>query len=285
MSYREWEPPEDLKDVVKCFWHMDKTYGEGAEGSETVWPDGRVEVLFTFGARYRVASDGDRVLPAFFVIGPLTRPVELQANGRLRLYGIRLQAWGFARLFPVSMRRLKDALLPLAAFADKEAGKLASDLESGPREEAQECLAGWVRERLQSNARPRDKQLAELAAFLEKPTGGLTIQEWAENAGWSIRQLERKFQEEIGLPPKQLWQIYRFNEARQTLFFHPETELMEVAYRCGYYDYPHFSKAFVRYFGMTPKSFQRRFRNRRDGRLADPEDVVFVQDFEPADRT
>jgi AraC-like DNA-binding protein len=127
--------------------------------------------------------------------------------------------------------------------------------------------------------------LPVLAVHLEKPSGGLTIQHWAEASGWSARQLERKFKDEIGVSPKQLWQIYRFNEARQTLLFSPDTDLMEVAYRCGYYDYPHFSKAFVRYFRMTPKAFQKWVLQGRDNRLSDPGDVVFLQDFEPADRT
>ncbi|MGA9173529.1 MAG: helix-turn-helix domain-containing protein, partial [Thermoactinomyces sp.] len=95
-------------------------------------------------------------------------------------------------------------------------------------------------------------------------------------SGLSTRQLERKFNEFLGVSPKKLSMISRFDSARKTLFRHPHADLLDLTFRYGYFDYFHFTKDFKRFFGMTPRDFKNWIISQSvQGK---DKDVVFLQD-------
>jgi transcriptional regulator GlxA family with amidase domain len=144
-----------------------------------------------------------------------------------------------------------------------------------------DLLSAWVRERLLPPADGRDKGMSGLVSSMEQANmqGGTSVRDWAEETGWSKRQLERKFKEGVGMTPKQWQQIHRFNSARRMILRDPDVDLLDVIHRCGYYDYAHFSKDFDRFYEMTPKAFQQWVKDSRQ-KFADPDRVVFLQDSE-----
>ena len=79
MRYEEREPTEALKPYVKCIWTLNRDYS-GAEGGETLWPDGCQEMLFHYGSAY--SADGASLPPAFF-LGMLSRSFRLDAAGNI----------------------------------------------------------------------------------------------------------------------------------------------------------------------------------------------------------
>ena len=74
-------------------------------------------------------------------------------------------------------------------------------------------------------------------------------------AGCSRRHLAAQFREHVGLPPKLLARILRFDRVI-ALLRHAEPERWaEVAYDCGYYDQAHFNRDFRQFAGSTPGAF------------------------------
>ena len=49
MQHQEFEPPEELRDTIKCFWYNRKDFGE-VQSSFEVQPDGYAEIIFHFGS-------------------------------------------------------------------------------------------------------------------------------------------------------------------------------------------------------------------------------------------
>ncbi|MEM6886472.1 MAG: AraC family transcriptional regulator [Verrucomicrobiota bacterium] len=83
----------------------------------------------------------------------------------------------------------------------------------------------------------------------------LTLSDIAQQAGLSEAHLIRLYKSTYGMTPiKRLWDI-RLKEAAQLL---KETGLTtyEISYRCGFTNPQHFSKAFTRNFGMTPRKYR-----------------------------
>jgi AraC-like DNA-binding protein len=105
----------------------------------------------------------------------------------------------------------------------------------------------------------------------------------AADSGLSVRQLERHFDAVVGVSPKQLLRIVRFNSARRALVSSPSTPLLEVAYTSRYADYSHMSRDFKEFFGITPRDFLEWIRPHATRTGADPQDVVFLQDDAVAD--
>ncbi|MBA3728585.1 MAG: AraC family transcriptional regulator [Actinobacteria bacterium] len=71
---------------------------------------------------------------------------------------------------------------------------------------------------------------------LERASGHFRIADLATELGCSHRHLTARFREEVGLPPKKLARILRFNRALHLLERPDAHRLADVALDCGYYD-------------------------------------------------
>ena len=76
-----------------------------------------------------------------------------------------------------------------------------------------------------------------------------------DQLGRSRRHLAARFREQVGLPPKTVARIMRFNRAISTL--RGEAALAEVAFECGYYDLAHLTRDFREFAGTSPAAFLR----------------------------
>jgi AraC-like DNA-binding protein len=77
----------------------------------------------------------------------------------------------------------------------------------------------------------------------------------AGELGWSRRHLAAQFREQVGLPPKLLARILRFDRVIALLRHADPERWAEVAYDCGYYDQAHFNRDFRRFADSTPTAF------------------------------
>lgn len=92
-------------------------------------------------------------------------------------------------------------------------------------------------------------------ARLGDPT--LTVGSLARDAGLSLRQLHRVFEDEGATPGRWLW-LQRLERCRTDLASRPDMSVSEIAFRWGFSDAAHFSRAFRRRFGLSPREWRRR---------------------------
>jgi transcriptional regulator GlxA family with amidase domain len=90
-----------------------------------------------------------------------------------------------------------------------------------------------------------------------------------------VRQLQRKFQRDVGASPKFFARTLRFEQAQRRLMLEPETELTGLAFDCGYFDQAHFIKEFRVFTGKTPSAYADQMRRLHD--FLHGKDVVFLQ--------
>jgi AraC-like DNA-binding protein len=86
--------------------------------------------------------------------------------------------------------------------------------------------------------------------------GALGIGGLARELGCSRKHLIARFREEIGLPPKLLARIERFQRAKAMLA-RGEAGLAEIALDCGYFDQAHFNRDFQCFAGVSPGEIRR----------------------------
>ncbi len=68
----------------------------------------------------------------------------------------------------------------------------------------------------------------------------------------SIRSFERHFNEQVGMSPKQLCCVTRFNHALDLKLKTPAIDWTTIAYKSGYFDQMHLIKDFKRHCGDAP---------------------------------
>ncbi|WP_431015716.1 helix-turn-helix domain-containing protein [Bradyrhizobium pachyrhizi] len=96
-----------------------------------------------------------------------------------------------------------------------------------------------------------------LPSYLDE--GGPTIIQAAEMVALSVRSLQRKLSL-AGLTYSHLLERVRFNSAIK-LLSNPQSKIIDVAFASGYADPAHFTRAFRRISGCTPREFRERRRN------------------------
>src|SRR4051812_7595496 len=93
MRHQEFEPPEALRDTIKCFWYNEGDFGEQLSGFK-VQPDGYAEIIFYFGSIFSASyNEGLQPLPSPFMMGLLDQPVVFYTKNRLEIIGIRCFPW------------------------------------------------------------------------------------------------------------------------------------------------------------------------------------------------
>jgi transcriptional regulator GlxA family with amidase domain len=82
--------------------------------------------------------------------------------------------------------------------------------------------------------------------------GAVRIDEMAHHAALSVRQYERRFQDEMGLPPKLFARITRFQMALDAKRSAPVRSWLGIAHEYGYFDQMHMIREFQNLGGDAP---------------------------------
>jgi AraC-like DNA-binding protein len=271
MQHQEFEPPEELRDTIKCFWYNTRDYGE-MQSSFAVQPDGYAEIIFHFGSGCSIATNGSlQPLPSPFMMGLLNQPVIFQAKNRLEIIGIRCFPWTVfdllglpsgkdgAHIFEHPIARLQSALNKCI-----EAGKI------------DEALAQVKQYFLDERSRvANDSMLFKAGVAMREANGVLPVSQVAAAAHATVRTLERKFKLAAGYSVKDVSGLMRFEQVRNQLWLHPKSNLAGLAHELGYTDQSHLSREFKRYSGATPAAFARNAKKRKQA--AGNDFVTFIQ--------
>lgn len=99
--------------------------------------------------------------------------------------------------------------------------------------------------------------------LLIRSAGSISVEQLAEETGYTPRYIDKCFRSETGLSPKKLAKIMRFQAAVSALNQnqHVGRSLTDIAADLGYFDQSHFVHDFKNYTGLTPKKYQILLRN------------------------
>ena len=81
--------------------------------------------------------------------------------------------------------------------------------------------------------------------------GRISVDRLASDSGISGRQLERRFVSDVGIGPKLLCRVLRFQQVFQAVE-RSDRNWAAIAADCGYYDQAHLIRDFQQFAGQTP---------------------------------
>lgn len=249
MHYREWAPIPALADSVDRVWTLDG-HAQADDEPQPVLPDGRPELVIHFGDPFAMVAGGQRTLqPSIVFAGQLASQLLLQPTGRIAIVGVRFHPHGAASLLRMPQHQLMGAPLPLDDVDPalrKALGSIRGDAGNlaGAAHHAQCTLARFIRhDRL-------DHRIASAVGVIVDARGQVSIDRVAARAGITRRHLERRFLDQVGLTPKRLARIARFQHALQLL--EREHPGAHAAAESGYADQAHFVRDFRELAGCAP---------------------------------
>lgn len=270
MQHHEFEPPEELRDTIKCFWH-NKRNSEETQSSFEVQPDGYAEIIFYFGNLCRVSDGSLQALPSPFMMGLLNQPVVFYSKGRLEIIGVRCFPWTVFDLLGLPSGKYGVHIFehPIARLQPK----LNKLIEAGRIDDVLTQLKQYFLDARSHIA--AKSMLFRAGVAMREANGTIPVSEVAEAAHATVRTLERNFKRSSGHTVKDVSALMRFEQVRNKLWHYPDANLAGLAHELGYTDQSHLSREFKRYSGFTPAAFARKTKK---GKQAISNDfVAFVQ--------
>lgn len=256
MNYQTFEPSKDLTTLVKCYWTLESPKQETPE-KQTIVPDGCMEMIFHYGDFYRqyTGNCNSIIQPKCFVIGQLTRPLEIQPAGKTGIFSVRFHPNGFLPFATIPIKEMKNTAVSLEKLFGKDGQEIEEKiLTANSTSKRIKLIEAFLLNRL-TDTKTIDRMVKSTVTTILTANGQFSIDELSKQTNINRRQLERKFSSAIGLSPKQLSKTIRLQATLKILLNKKFTSLTALAYENKYYDQAHFIKDFKELTGFTPKEF------------------------------
>lgn len=98
-----------------------------------------------------------------------------------------------------------------------------------------------------------DKAINTVNTLMHK--GEVDAESVARELGMSLYQFRQRLTTVTGEKPQDFITMLRMKRAQHLLDHHPELNITEIAVLCAYNDTPNFTRAFKKYFGVTPTQY------------------------------
>jgi len=247
-TYREVAPCAALAPYIRCFWGSDRPLPARPSGTGIVIPDTCMDVIFHIDyANNRISS----VFCALDDTSTLTGGSD--ASGGLEAtFAIRFYAWTASLFtgdslhgslnerypaevfFPGIVRALMPVLFDKQTLPERIRAAEAALLACLDMSRADPAVLCAVHHMLRTSGRAR---IGDVSAAL----------------ALSPRQLERRFDASMGVSPKALSSLMRYQLLWQDLLYAPRFDVLDAVMKFGYTDQSHLLSDFRRRHLMSPR--------------------------------
>jgi AraC-like DNA-binding protein len=241
--YTAIRPHPALAGIVDSFWRFD-----GTGRPHRVVPDGCMDFLFD------LADERGAV-----VVGPMAAAKVVLVPRGSSIFGVRFRPGAAALFVEAHAKELCDKDCAVGDVTRARPRDLASRVISS-RSDEQRCRV--VSEFLadpQRRVRAADSRVGKAVALIGESRGSLPMGAVADGVSLGERQLERLFDERIGVRPKLFARIVRLRYAADLRTSGRERDAA-LALRAGYADQAHFVRESRSIFGATPSEITRERR-------------------------
>jgi AraC-like DNA-binding protein len=176
----------------------------------------------------------------------------VEHDGRQEGIEVHLTPLGARALFGLPMHELTNRVVELDDLLGRRGNDLVERLWELPAwTQRFALLEEAISAGCERGPRP-DSGLAWAWARMRSSGGQASVGGLAGELGWSHRRLIDRFREGIGLAPKTIGRVLRFERVSRMLQQVEEPRLAEVALDCGYYDQAHLNRDFRQFAGTSP---------------------------------
>ncbi|MBX2921931.1 MAG: helix-turn-helix transcriptional regulator [Chitinophagaceae bacterium] len=250
MPVQIFYPDKQLQDYISYYYSIDEVF-EGTSFSTRKIPDGSIELTFHFRSPFYQSDGGGTKLitQRCLLQGQIQQMVELSAKDHISFITVKFKPNG---LYPFVRESMKQFTDNVTTGSDIWGGEIALlEEQMNEKQDIQERIKVIEKFLLRRLNRQYDfENISNCVRLVLHKKGILKVDELAYSAHLSLRQLERKFRENIGLSPSQFTRIIRMHNAVKDI---GHSRLSELCYEYEYTDQSHFIKEIKFFTGVTPK--------------------------------
>lgn len=257
MLYQSRKPTPVLAPWVESYWQVQLDAGPTPK-SEIILPNGKIEMIFALDGNYTVVNRQTNKVHQAWLSGVQHEPLNISYKGKSNLIGIRFHTYGLFPFLRIPVNETVNAVEPLKDITGKLYEQLFESIShANSTAEVFSILDLFLVRNIDHDKVKQFKLMSEITRQLnvlpEQP-----ISQLADRMGISQRHLGRICHDHMGVTPKLLARIFRFEKSFSYLYLQKDEEDFKALIDLGFYDQSHFIKEFKRFSGMTPEQYKKR---------------------------
>jgi AraC-like DNA-binding protein len=256
--FKFYEPSRVLAPFIKQYWALDIDKKENTPQKQTIIPNGLMEIMFHYGdvVDYILPNKTASIKSQCILCGQKSIFYDIYTTGKIGIFSAILKPEGAMMFFDIPISEIYNETVSIQEIFTKDGETLQDKIiDSKTNEERISIFESFLSKKIIEKKLYDHRRMAACLDKIKAGTVKASVKDLAECACLSTKQFQRRFNEHIGILPKEYLRVVRFQNAIHKKHLDPELSLTKLSYDCGYYDQSHFIRDFKMFSGMTPKDF------------------------------
>ena len=260
MRLQNIKPHPLLKSYIEKMWLFESSGKMPVDDLKLIVPNGHIKLSVAFRNGIVAAMNGQLFTSKeqnISLTGLADVPVILDVEKDVATGTIvaEFNPQGAYRFFQISLREIQNQILPLTYILGTVARQLEEQISNAETVDGKvDLLQKFLLK--QFTLQPEYSIFEYCVAKITSSKGKITIKELEKKTGYSSRWMNMKFTDKLGISPKNLATIIRFNQYYNAVANNKELDFMQNAFYDHYYDQSHFLKEFKRFTGVSHSGFE-----------------------------
>ena len=250
-------PSSVLSNIVKHFLIIENNCSVNLR--HRMFSDGNTGMVFNYkNPLIHQKSDPDEgtVVPPSFIYGQLSSFQTIVSQRQMGMLIAVFHPFGLSSLLQIPAFELNNHIIDSESFYPFETGNLVDQICQTPDSHDKiRIVENFLISKLK-NRSDQNKMINCAVRLIQQQNGSLPVSKLITHLQVTERQLQRMFEEHIGLSPKRFSGITRIQHFLKLLRSNtPQTSSIDFAYDCGFYDQAHLIRELKKLSGITPTQY------------------------------
>jgi AraC-like DNA-binding protein len=261
IQFRHIEPHFRLRNYIQKMWLFQSSGKMPVDDMKLIVPNGNIKLTVSYQNGIVAAVNGKTFASKehdITLTGLVDVPVILDVDQDVatQTIGIEFSPQAAYRFFHFNLNEVQNQIYSL----NDVLGKLGRELVAGINNTTMarqkiDLLQQFLLKQL--SLRSEDLIFEYCVERITASKGTITIKDLEKKTGYSSRWLNMKFNDKLGVSPKNLSSIIRFKECYQAFINGSDKSFFKNDFWQFYYDQSHFIKDFKRFTGLPPTKFEK----------------------------
>lgn len=257
MKYQEFKPPPNLSEHIECYWELIPAENKSIEVNHCFVPDCTYDIILSDSTFYFMLSDEDKWSTSkskAVIFGLHSKGKRFKASKNQPLFGIRIKSFALYSWLKTPLKFLQNKCIKLSDLSifDSDDWELIDCIIDKDNFQAKTTLCNEFFTRLRKREEVIDQKLRSKINYILDNRGLIKIKDMYEKFNISKYSLQREFNKKIGMNPKLISRIWRFNYFLQIQMESPDEKINMLGLDSGYYDQAHLIKDFKYFLNDKP---------------------------------
>lgn len=265
LQFRHIEPHFLLKDYIEKMWIFQSSGKMPIEDMRLVVPNANIKLTVSYQNGIVAAINGKSFLSKehdITLAGLIDVPVILDADEDVttETIGVEFNPQGAYRFFHFTLNDIQNQIYSLTDILGNIGNRLIEHINN--TKALQQKIIVLQQFLLSQLSLSNEDLIFEYCIKkIASSKGRITIKELEKKTGYSSRWLNIKFNNKLGVSPKNLCSIIRFKQYYQGFISGNEKLFSRNDFYEVYYDQSHFIKNFKRFTGLPPARFEKQIND------------------------